>query len=175
MPASAMLPATKASPLSDNSPHVVYCIRQHQFIDLAQDRASAETALKRYAPEYGPNLVVLDRDVAIACHEAAFRSAVSEIAPDKWGDMLGVLPPMAWRQDGLGESFKLSEYLTGAITSIYVAIDGRYFTFHDNAALPHAECCARVRGSAAFNNPAPQPPAGMTLANVAQLHGDILK
>jgi hypothetical protein len=136
--------------LSENSPHVVYCIRKHQFIDFAHDRASAETALKRYSPEYGPNLVVLARDDAMACHEAAFRSEVAEITVEKWDDMLGVLPPMAWRNDQLGESFKLSEYLTGGITSIYVSVDGRYFTFNDNASLPHAGCCVRVRASAAY-------------------------
>jgi Protein of unknown function (DUF1419) len=141
---------TKALPLSDNSPHAVYCVRKHQFIDMAGDRASAETALKRYAPEYGPNLVVLSQDGAMACHEAAFRSEVSEITAAVWDDMLGVLPPMAWRRDGAGESFKLSEYLTGAIIGIYVALDGRYFTSHDNARLPPAECCERVRASEAF-------------------------
>jgi hypothetical protein len=140
------------SPLSDNSPHVVYCIRKHTFIDFAEDRPAAETALKRYTPEYGPNLVVLVRDDAMACHEAAFRSGVVEITADKWDDMLGVLPPMAWRNDGLGESFKLSEYLTGGITSIFVALDGRYFLFNDNATLPHAEACARVRASEAFHS-----------------------
>ena len=159
--------------MSDNDPHAVYCVRQHQFIDFAHDRASAETALKRYSPEHGPNLVVLQRDDAMACHEAAFRSAVSEITADTWDDMLGVLPPMAWRNDGLGESFKLSEYLSGGITSIYVAVDGRYFTFNDNATLAHADCCARVRGSPAFNSPASRPAAGMTLAEVEQLQRDI--
>jgi hypothetical protein len=117
-----MLSSTKAFPLPDNSPHAVYCVRKHQFIDMAEDRASAETALKRYMPDYGPNLVVLSQDDAMACHAAAFRSEVSEITAATWEDMLGVLPPMPWRNDGLGESFKLSEYLTGSITSIYVAL-----------------------------------------------------
>jgi hypothetical protein len=44
----------------------------------------------------------------------------------------------------------MSEYLTGRITGIYVSLDGRYFTFTDTVGMPHAECCARVRASAAF-------------------------
>ena len=161
--------------MSENSPHVVYCVRKHQFIDFAEDRASAETALKQYSPEYGPNLVVLAREDAMACHEAAFRSEVTEITVRTWDDMLRVLPPMAWRNDGFGESFKLSEYLTAGITSIYVTLNDRYFMFYDNATLPHSECCARVRGSGAFNSPASQAPAGMSLADVEQLHRDIHK
>ena len=165
--------------MSDNSRHAVYCVRKHQFIDFAEDRASAETALKRFSAEYGPNLVVLGQDDAMACHEAAFRSEVAEITADKWDDMLGVLPPIAWRHDGLGESFKLSEYLTGGITSIYVALEGRFFTFNDNAMLRHAECCARVRASAAFANPVPQPDSppspGMSLKDVGRLHREIHK
>ena len=46
----------------------------------------------------------------------ALRPAVSEITADTWDAMLGVLPPMAWRNDGLGESFKLSEYLSMRLT-----------------------------------------------------------
>jgi hypothetical protein len=163
-----MLSSTKAFPLSDNSWHAVYCVRKHQFVAVAEDRASAETALKHCSPEYGPNLVVLSHDDAMACNEAAFRSEVAEITVDKWNDMLGVLPPMAWRHDGLGESFKLSEYLTGGITSIYVALERRFFT-----------CCARVRDSAAFANPVRQPDSppssGMSLEDVGRLHRDIHK
>jgi hypothetical protein len=152
-------PARKASSLSDNAPHAVYCVRTNRLIDIADHRAAALTALTRYAPEYGPNLVVLGFDDAMACHEAAFRSDVMEVTAETWDDMLGVLPPMAWRADGVGESFKLSEYLTGCITSIYVRIDGRQFTFSDNAGLPHAACCARVRASAAFAKSPGHPPA----------------
>jgi uncharacterized protein DUF1419 len=130
--------------------HSVYCVRTNRFIDIGADRAAAETALKRYAPEYGPNLVVLGLDDAMACHEAAFRSDPEEITADKWDDMLGVLPPVGWRNDGAGESFKMSEDLTGRITGIYVALDGRYFTFNDSVGMSHADCCARVRASAAF-------------------------
>src|SRR5204862_4770429 len=142
------------------------------FIDFSDDRATAETALKRYSPEYGPNLVVLEQDDAMACHEAAFRSGVVAITVEKWDEMLGVLPPMAWRSDGLGESFKLSEYLTGGITSIYVALHGRYFSFNDNATLPHAECCFRVRESEAFRSPGPSPASdeSMSLADGAKPH-----
>jgi len=130
--------------------HSIYCVRTNRFIDVAADRAVAETALKRHAPEYGPNLVVLGLDDAMACHEAAFRTDPEEISADKWDEMLGVLPPVAWRNDGAGESFKMSEYLTGRITGIYVSLDGRYFMFNDSVGTSHAECCARVRASAAY-------------------------
>ena len=83
-------------------------MRTNRLIDIAGDRTAAETALKGYAPEYGPNLVVLGLDDAMACHEAAFRSDPEEISADKWDEMLGVLPPVAWRSDGAGETFNLT-------------------------------------------------------------------
>jgi hypothetical protein len=55
--------------------------------------------------------------------------------------MLGVLPPVGWRNDGPAESFKLSERTSGSITGIYVRIGDRYFTFKDGITLAHAECC----------------------------------
>jgi hypothetical protein len=44
----------------------------------------------------------------------------------------------------------MSERKTGDITSIYVRIDDRHFTFADDIRLPHKECCAKVRQSRAF-------------------------
>ena len=89
--------------MADDPRQSVYCVRTHRFIDIGEDRAAAEMALKRFAPEYGPNLVVLGLDDAMACHEAAFRTDPEEITADKWDEMLGVLPPVAWRNDGAGE------------------------------------------------------------------------
>jgi hypothetical protein len=54
---------------------------------------------------------------------------------------------------GDGESFKISERLSGVITAIYVSIGQRYFTFNDDIRLPHRECCQRVLASAAYAEP----------------------
>lgn len=133
--------------------HAVYCLRTHRFIDLVSDRATAETALAQFMPEYGPNLVVLDYPDAVACHDAALRTSPEEITAAKWQEMLEILPPLDRRTTTDAHSFKLVDPLSGSITSIYVALGERYFTFNDNMDLPHAACCARVRASAAFATP----------------------
>jgi hypothetical protein len=94
-------------------------------------------------------------DVAAECHDAASRTDPEEIALSTFDDMLGVLPPVGWRNDGPAESFKLSERTSGSITGIYVRVGDRYFTFKDSITLPHAECCERVRQSKIFHEPAP--------------------
>ncbi len=73
-----------------------------------------------------------------------FRRPVQEIDIEVFGDALDVLPPEDWQHDAIGESFKMSEHLSGQITHIYARIGKRYFAFTDSAYLPHAEIMARV-------------------------------
>ncbi len=52
---------------------------------------------------------------------------------------LEVLPPMHWHNDGLCESFMMSELTYGRITAIYARIADRYYTMQDRVSLTHSE------------------------------------
>ena len=136
---------------ADNRP-VAYCTTRNSIIDLLRNGETADAAFRRLV-EYGSTLIVLPLDEAWQRHETAFNAEPVEITESQWHDMLGVLPPVAWQRDANGESFKLSERTTGAITAIYVHLNKRYFTFSDDIRTPHAECCKRVAVSPAFNGP----------------------
>lgn len=140
----------------DTTP-TIYCTRTNRLIDTClPGQEDAATKLVKLSAEYGPDLVVLTFDEAYQLHEDAAKSEPVEITEAKWHYALNVLPPVAWHRTSDGESFKISERITGAITSIYVHLTGRYFTFNDDIRTPHAECCRRVVQSMAFREtPAP--------------------
>lgn len=128
------------------------------IIDFVKPTETNEQALLRLE-RWGPGLIVLAYDDAIAIHENAAKTEPAEITPERWEDMLCVLPPASWRNTGAEESFKLSERKTGLITSIFVRLEDRYFTFDDDIRTPHATCCDRVRQSHAFMNPSDLAPS----------------
>ena len=136
--------------LTDATP-TVYDPVTHRVIDFVKPSESEQAALARLA-EYGPNLVVLPLAEAWQRHEDAAKTEPVEITEAQFHEMLNVLPPVAWTRDGNGESFKMSERTTGAITAIYVALNGRHFTFSDDIRTPHKDCCARVFHSLAYRS-----------------------
>lgn len=139
----------------DTTP-TIYCTRTNSLIDTClPGQDGPEVKLARHRKHYGPDLILLPFDEAWRRHEAAAKTEPTEIAEQDWHYALNVLPPVSWNQTCAGESFKMSERLTGAITGIYVQLQGRFFTFYDDIRTPHAECCRRVRESRAFSSTAP--------------------
>jgi hypothetical protein len=137
--------------LPDRIPkYAVYSLDSHLMVAFAEERATPQTALTAYVPEAGPKLVVLPSVDAYACQRAAHCSGVEEIPAGGYRDMLEILPPVGFRNDGRAESFKCPEEIVPGIVDIFVNIEGRWFTFADSIGLPHAACCERVRASAAF-------------------------
>ena len=136
--------------LTDTTP-TVYNPDTHSVVDFVKSSETERDALARLA-EYGPNLIVLPLAEAWQRHEDAAKTEPTEITEAHWHEMLNVLPPVAWTRDSNGESFKMSERTTGAITAIYVALNGRHFTFSDDIRMPHKECCARVFHSPAYRS-----------------------
>jgi len=129
----------------------IFCTRTNRLIDtVLPGQPSAAEKLAKHMATYGPDLITLPFDEAYKRYEDGFKSAPEEITEDQWHEMLCVLPPMAWKHDSNGESFKMCEMTAGDITSIFVHLNGRYFTFADSARTPHAECCKRVVESAAY-------------------------
>lgn len=106
----------------DTTP-TIYCTRTHRIIDTCMPgQDSPEIKLTRHMANYGPDLVIVGFDDAYDRMQAAAKTEPVEITPDKWDYALGVLPPVAWKNSGGGESFKISERLVGAITAIYVRL-----------------------------------------------------
>lgn len=131
---------------------VIFNPDTHSVVDFVWSNETNEQAIARLA-EYGTALVPLPYKQAAQRIEDHHRSEPVEIDAEKWDYALNVLPPVAWHHTSNGESFKMSERLTGNITAIYVTLNKRYFTFNDSIRLPHDECCRKVFESDAYKNP----------------------
>jgi hypothetical protein len=77
----------------------------------------------------------------------AVRTEPVEITRQQYLDALEVLPPLDWEGRRGCESFKLSEFYTSNVTSIYARRGHRYFTFRAVATLSHQEIMARLPGA----------------------------
>ena len=91
-------------------------------------------------------LVGMSHDVQ-AEREAMMKSEPTEVSEDVFIEALECLPPEDWHNKQSSESFKMCEYLSGQITSIYCRIGKRYFSFTDVATLTHDEIRAKVMAS----------------------------
>ena len=122
----------------------LFCTTTNRVIDFIPDDSDGSAAIAKFAIEYGSALAILPLDDAWQRYENQFKSEPVEITEERWHEMLGVLPPMAWTSDSTGESFKISERTAGSITAIFVRIRDRYFELSDTCTLPHRECISRV-------------------------------
>ena len=122
----------------------VFCTNTYRIIDFVADAGDATATIAKFAPEYGDALIILPFEEAHQRFENSFKSAPVEITEERWDEMLGVLPPVAWKNDGAHESFKISERTAGSITAIFVRIGDRYFELSDTITLAHRECVERV-------------------------------
>jgi hypothetical protein len=91
-----------------------------------------------------PGAYLTDFESWNAAKEKALCSATTEIDEEKFMEMLEVLPPQRWQRGPQCESFELSEHTSGRVTSIYVRIKDRYFTFQGIYGQPLAEHLAKV-------------------------------
>jgi hypothetical protein len=122
----------------------VFCTATNRIIDFVPDAGDATAVIKKFTPEYGTALIISPFEEAHQRFENSFKSEPVEITAERWDEMLGVLPSVAWKNDGAHESFKISERTAGSITAIFVRIDDRYFELSDTITLPHRECVKRV-------------------------------
>lgn len=128
---------------------VVFCTATGRIIDVVGGAETPDAAIARLA-DYGTALTILPLDEAAARYERQFKTEPVTITEAHWHEMLGILPPVGWRNTACGESFKLSERTAGFVTAIFVRINDRYFTFADDIRTPHDECCRRVAQSRAW-------------------------
>lgn len=129
---------------TDEAKTVIFCNRTLQAIDVLTPGQNGRERLAILAGRWGSDLELLSSDEALKRYETPFISGVVEITEERFHEMLNILPPMGWKTDRDGESFKMCEYTAGRITAIYVRIGERYATFSDHASTPHRECCRRA-------------------------------
>lgn len=139
--------------MATDNPLCVFCEATNNLIDFLHAGETSAEAVGRLSDEYGELLVVIPTDQAMKRHEQAAKTPPEEITEERFNDMLNVLPPVDWTITGNGESFKMSERYTGSITSIFVKLNQRCFTFRDTIKLPHDDCCARVFHSEVYRAP----------------------
>lgn len=123
--------------------NAIFCRDTNRIIDTVPAGSDGTAWFAKHGTTYGRNLVVIPFDEAHKRYEESFKTEPVEITEAKWHEMLCVLPPVAWKRDPSGESFKMSERMAGSITGIYVRLGDRYFQFYDDIRLSHPECVAR--------------------------------
>lgn len=114
----------------------------HWFTGLSMySQNTPEMVKERY-----PDAILIHVSEAILIMEEANIDKVAKpISKEQFWDALECLPPQNWVRREFTESFKMCEYLTGQITSIYVRIGKEYFTFHDRASMTHDQIVAKTR------------------------------
>lgn len=123
---------------------IIFCTKTAHCIDTLRPGQDPDQRIAALRSSYGAGLVLLSAEEALERSEAPFITGPEEISAERFHEMLNILPPMGWKTDSDGESFKMCEYTAGRVTAIFVRIGERYATFIDRASTPHGECCRRA-------------------------------
>jgi hypothetical protein len=86
-------------------------------------------------------------------HDEALRTEPEEITEAEYDEAFFVLPPMKFHNLMGVESFRMTEFYSGNITTIYAMCEGRYWKFLDNADMDTHVLVDKVR-AAMLANPA---------------------
>jgi len=107
--------------------------------------------------ERHPGAIIGDLAEWAKRHEESFLTEPVEIDEKKFDEMLNVLPPKRWVTEGdvawirrgnisrrrtsgdYRSSFEMIEHQSGRVTSFFITIGDRYFTYDGIAGTPHAE------------------------------------
>lgn len=77
-------------------------------------------------------------------HDEALRTEPEEITEAEYDEAFCVLPPMKYHNLLGVESFRMTEFYSGNITTIYAMCEGCYWKFLDNADMQTADLVAKV-------------------------------
>jgi hypothetical protein len=115
-----------------------------QMVDLVRPNGLSwinGESLEEIRAKY-PRAELMDYKEAARQMDAATRKAYCtgphEITAERFEEMLCVLPPEKWVNNGGSESFLLSELLIANIGSFYIRIGGKYYTVNDDIRTTHA-------------------------------------
>ena len=133
-----------------------YVPGQLSIIDTVKDNGksfyydeSLEEINKRY-----PGAILIPFEDAIAQLEALaekkYITEPIEVDEERFMDMLGILPPMNWKQSTEGEAFMICEMNYSHYTNIFCQIKDRYFEFSDSRFLTLDQIIKKVKSSEVF-------------------------
>jgi hypothetical protein len=118
------------------------------FEDGSQRSYFDGKTLEQLQEQYGPTLRICDLDTIKADDLARLRTEPVEIHVDDYIEALEVLPPDdLWVDDDINpgrETFKSCEHIQAGVTSVYAMVDGRYWTFTDEASVKPDYIVSRV-------------------------------
>lgn len=106
--------------------HIESYIKPDGFVAYQDNPTTPEEYLAS-----NPGAIILPLDDAVkkirTLDRAEYCKPWVEISKETWWDMLEVLPPEKWQNNGTVEMFRMSEYLCGRITGHYARVGERYF------------------------------------------------
>lgn len=91
-----------------------------------------------------PGIELIDADEFVALTEQRMTTDPVEVDEERYWYLLEVLPPCGWVRNNGSESFYMSEFLTGRITTHVVRIGDRYFTFDAPVMASHFDRTTKV-------------------------------
>lgn len=98
--------------------------------------------------EYGEVRVMGLKDFS-EMQDATYVTDPVEITESEFHNALDALPPLIWRRVNGIESFRLSEFYSGQITTIYAkTADGRFWKFMDDVHISFDDLNAKIVNAA---------------------------
>lgn len=129
---------------ADTYPNIIDTVVEIEGAQIGQfSRETLEQIQKRY-----PGAQVGEASEVAEQREAMMISEPQRITEEQFNDALECLPPEGWVRHQHTESFKLCEYYSGRITSIYARFGTTYWTFKDIGSKSHVEIMDKVSKAA---------------------------
>ena len=95
--------------------------------------AYSHKTAEQMANDYGAQILIMDRAEFSAMQDQSYITEPEPIDEKTYDSALNCLPPMQWGKWSGVESFRLSEFYSGKITTIFARTgDGRCWRFRDN-------------------------------------------
>lgn len=91
-----------------------------------------------------PDLILVTAADGVQMIEKSKITPVQSCTQEQFKIALEALPPLDWKRDQQGESFKMSEFHCYQITRIYVRIRDTFYTFMDRASLSHQDIVSKA-------------------------------
>lgn len=100
-------------------------------------------SLDDFKAEY-PDVQIMSTEDASNSFAESYVSAATEITEQEFQDALEVLPPSRWKNHGDTESFYSPEFIYSLVTTHYVRIQARYYTFQDRCSVSHEDAVRKA-------------------------------
>lgn len=128
-------------------------VRIHDFAIQREDGSyvgeCGGQSAQAMAERYGCTVLVGEYLAVKELEQQSLITAPKLIEEDRYDEMLNILPPMRWGSWQGVESFRMSEFYRGKITTIFARTsDGRFWEFMDNGYMSGDDIAAKVIAAA---------------------------